>query len=114
MNEDGSDPVEAMHREAVERYREEEECGRRLVEKIHREAVEQYREQRRQEDELIDRMHREAVERPHPLPLPPAGPRDVEYTELPEAKPDSPLYHEWNAYRREVGRLLAEGNAGRH
>ena len=46
--------------------------------------------------------------------MPPVEPLTVHYAELPEAKPDSPLYHEWNTYRREVGRLLAEGNAGRY
>jgi hypothetical protein len=38
----------------------------------------------------------------------------VHFTELAEAKPDSPLYQEWKTYLREVGRLLAEGNLDRH
>lgn len=38
----------------------------------------------------------------------------LHFTELPEAKPDSPLYHAWNTYRREVGRLLAEGYEGHY
>jgi hypothetical protein len=37
----------------------------------------------------------------------------IHYTELAEAKPESPLYLEWNYYRRIVGRLLAEGHEGR-
>src|SRR5260370_37785715 len=37
----------------------------------------------------------------------------IPYTELPEAKPGAPLFLEWNTYRREAGRLLAEGNEGR-
>jgi hypothetical protein len=32
---------------------------------------------------------------------------------LPEDTSDSPIAREWNLYRREVGRLLAEGNEGR-
>jgi hypothetical protein len=46
-------------------------------------------------------------------PLPSTGPATIPYTELPDAKPDSPLFEEWNYYRREVGRLLAEGQEGR-
>ncbi len=38
----------------------------------------------------------------------------IHYTELPECNPDdSGLATESNFYRREVGRLLAEGHAGR-
>jgi hypothetical protein len=49
----------------------------------------------------------------HPQPpLPPAEPRTVHYTELPESA-SGPLAAEWNVYRREVGRLLAEGHEGR-
>jgi hypothetical protein len=38
----------------------------------------------------------------------------VHSSELPAAVPDSPLFREWNFYRREVARLLAEANGGRH
>ena len=37
----------------------------------------------------------------------------IPYTELPPARPDSPIATEWETYRREVGRLLAEGQEGR-
>jgi hypothetical protein len=37
----------------------------------------------------------------------------IPYTELPPADPDSPLAVEWETYRREVGRLLAEGHEGK-
>jgi hypothetical protein len=40
--------------------------------------------------------------------------RTISYTELPEGKADSPLQQEWNTYRREIGRLLAEGHEGRY
>jgi hypothetical protein len=38
----------------------------------------------------------------------------VACTKLPEATPGDALFLEWNFYRREVGRLLAEGNEGRY
>jgi len=38
----------------------------------------------------------------------------VHYTELLPAHPNSPLAVEWELYRREVGRLLAEGYEGKH
>src|ERR1700741_3917299 len=37
----------------------------------------------------------------------------IHYTELGDADPNSQLYVEWSCYKREVGRLLAEGNEGR-
>jgi hypothetical protein len=37
----------------------------------------------------------------------------IPYTGLAEAPPDSPIAMEWNFYRREVGRLLAEGHEGK-
>ena len=40
-------------------------------------------------------------------------PKGIHFTELPEAKPGDVLACEWNTYRREVGRLLSEGQAGR-
>jgi hypothetical protein len=39
--------------------------------------------------------------------------RTIPYTELPEDTTGQPLATEWNFYRREVGRLLAEGHEGR-
>ena len=37
----------------------------------------------------------------------------IHYTELPEASGKSPLSREWNCFRREVVRLLAEGHEGK-
>jgi hypothetical protein len=48
--------------------------------------------------------------------LPPPHPREpaaIDWTDLAEAPPDSPIATEWNYYRRQVGRLLAEGHEGR-
>jgi hypothetical protein len=39
--------------------------------------------------------------------------KTIPWTELPPAQPDSPLAAEWETYRREVGRLLAEGHEGK-
>ena len=38
----------------------------------------------------------------------------IHYTELLPARLDEPLGVEWEFYRREVGRLLAEGYEGKH
>jgi hypothetical protein len=46
-------------------------------------------------------------------PLPPREPPTIHYTELAAAPPDSPIATEWNFYRRQVGRLLAEGHEGK-
>jgi hypothetical protein len=115
MNDDASDLVEQLHRAAVQRYWEEQEHGRALVEQVHREAAERYRAEQMRLDELIDRLHREVAVQAGQASLPPSPAAEtVHFTELPEARPDSPLYREWNTYRREVGRLLAEGSEGRH
>jgi hypothetical protein len=44
--------------------------------------------------------------------LPPQR-QTIHYTELPEDASESPIAREWNLYRREVGRLLAEGHEGK-
>lgn len=62
--------------------------------------------------DLVARIHREALERLGPLPPRPSEPATIHCTELPEAQPGSVLSKEWNTYRREVGRLLAEGHEG--
>lgn len=65
--------------------------------------------------DLVVRVHREAWERyrQQPPPPPPELPT-IHHTELPPAKPGESLAEEWETYRREVGRLLAEGNEGRY
>jgi hypothetical protein len=44
----------------------------------------------------------------------PKSDRTIPYTQLPPARPGSPLAAEWETYRREVGRLLAAGLEGKH
>ncbi len=39
--------------------------------------------------------------------------RTIHYTEVPELPPEHPRYHEGNALRRELPRLLAEGHEGK-
>jgi hypothetical protein len=68
-------------------------------------------------EEWIRRLHQEEIERIHqevpPCPWPPRDVPMIPYTALAEAPPDSPIATEWNFYRRQVGRLLAEGNQGK-
>jgi hypothetical protein len=40
--------------------------------------------------------------------------RTIPWTELPPADPNESLAAEWETYRRELGRLLAEGQEGKY
>jgi hypothetical protein len=40
--------------------------------------------------------------------------RTIPWTELPPANPDEALAAEWETYRRELGRLLSEGQEGKY
>jgi hypothetical protein len=113
MNEDGRELVEQVHREAIERWREEEEKGRKLVEAAFREALERERAEKQRQRAAVEQVHREAIEQGRVQPLLPDEPPTIPYTELPDGKVDSPIASEWNLYRREVGRLLAEGHENR-
>jgi hypothetical protein len=62
--------------------------------------------------DLVARVHREFIER-NPSPPFPERPT-IHYTELPPSRPGDTFAEEWETYRREVGRLLAEGNEGRY
>ena len=44
--------------------------------------------------------------------LPETG-QTIHWSELPPAEPGSPCAEEWETFRREVGRLLAEGDEGK-
>jgi len=92
-----------------------DENGRDVVEAMFRKAIEQQREQEQKDRELVEQVFKEAMARNHQAPVAPAQqPRGIHYTELAEAKPGDTFFHEWNTYRKEVGRLLAEGHEGRH
>ena len=64
--------------------------------------------------ELVERLHRQALEqlRSEAPPEPDVG-QEAPRVDLPPAEPGSPFAEEWEAYRSEVGRLLAEGCRGR-
>jgi hypothetical protein len=47
------------------------------------------------------------------MPFTPGQRPTIHYTQLPDMKEGSVLLPEWNFYRREVARLLAEGYAGK-
>ena len=64
--------------------------------------------------ELICRREQEALESPRSTPATlPTPTATLHHTELPAALPGSPIAEDWEIYRREVGRLLAEGQEGR-
>jgi hypothetical protein len=113
MNENGQELVEPIHRETVEHYEEQKQKGRELVEAMFREALEREQEQKKQQQLLVEQVHREAIEQGRVQPSVPNESATIHHTELPGARPDSPLFQEWTFYRREVGRLLAAGQAGR-
>ena len=113
MNESGRGQAEPQHQEASDPHREQRAMGCQLVEDMIHEAFERERQERQRQHALPDQVHREAAELGR-VPLPsPREPTTVSYTELPDGRPDSPIAREWNFYRREVGRLLAEGHEGR-
>ncbi|HEY7424975.1 MAG TPA: hypothetical protein VH682_12160 [Gemmataceae bacterium] len=62
--------------------------------------------------DLVVRVHQRFREQNPPPP--PTEPPTIHYTELPPSEPGSAIAEEWETYRREVGRLLAEGNEGRY
>jgi hypothetical protein len=64
-------------------------------------------------DQILQ-IQQDATENGHAAALPATDAPAIRYTELPEAKAGEPLAEEWNTYRREIGRLLAEGQQGRH
>jgi hypothetical protein len=113
MNDDGRALVEKMHREAVERIRAGLPPAESNVVVPKPPEAKAETPASQQERALIEKIHREAIERLGEQPLPPIEPRTIHYTELPDPSPDSALFHEWNYYRREVGRLLAEGLEGK-
>jgi hypothetical protein len=68
-------------------------------------------------EDLVRRLQEQENEQirqgaPSP-PFPPRGVATIPYTALAEAPPDSPIATEWNFYRLQVGRLLAEGHQGK-
>lgn len=87
MNESGHQQAEPQSDDSVVRQQELEQLVRALGESRERAAAADQRSN------------------------PPA--RSIPFTELPEAKHDYVFDREWNLYRREVGRWLAEGKEQR-
>jgi hypothetical protein len=115
MHENRDELVRQSHAEAVQRHRVEQQRACEEVEAMFREALERERAQTNERKAPVERGHHEAPESNHVPVLPSRErPRGVHYSELPEANPESPLAAEWNTYRREVGRWLADGLEGRH
>ena len=86
----------------------------RLIEQRHIEAVLGLNEPKKNGRESAEQIDGEALEQARIMPPAlPGEPRTIHYTELPEDTSDSPIAGEWNCYRREVGRLLAEGHENR-
>lgn len=115
MSANEPDLVEGGHREPVQPHGTQQQCRRAQVEALFDQAVQRQREQHDRDRALIERSPREALEdgvatRTHPLDVR----KGVHHTELPEAQPGQLLADEWNTYRREVGRWLAEGQENRH
>jgi hypothetical protein len=79
--------------------------GRELLE-----AVQRDQERKDRERAAAERVHRESAENGRVQRLPPHEPPAIHYAELPEGSANSPIACEWQRYRREVGRLLAEGH----
>lgn len=90
-----------------------DENGSDAAEKIQGDYAERDQDQKEKECDLVEKLHREAVDYYRRNPPPIETSKGIHYTELSEAKPDSHLCHEWNTYRREVGRLLSEGHEGK-
>jgi hypothetical protein len=64
--------------------------------------------------EFLEWLREKELQQCQQEPPPPAPPpRTIHYTELPEDTSQRPCATEWNYYRREVGRLLAEGHEGK-
>jgi hypothetical protein len=63
--------------------------------------------------EQVVQMQREQLLANPPSPRPVEPPQTIHYTELPEDTSDGLITKEWNYYRREVGRLLADGKEGK-
>jgi hypothetical protein len=47
------------------------------------------------------------------VPMFPKSNRAIHYSQLPPAEPDSPINVEYETFRREIGRLIAEGHEGK-
>lgn len=110
MNENKDEPTLPQ---MVERYRRMMREGQGLVETMHRDAITSHRNPHQDGGLFVEQARRQVIEA---VPAPPAESSEaqaVHFTELPRAQAGSRLSREWDFYRHEVHRLLAEGHEGR-
>jgi hypothetical protein len=114
MDQDNRTSTERTDSDLIQRYRQRKQRERELVEAMFREALERERETRANERTPTEEGS-VLTFAPQRQDTPPAieRPRGIPCTELPEALGGT-LTREWNTYRREVGRLLADVQEGRH
>jgi hypothetical protein len=86
---------------------------RELVEQLNGQQASRTVVESESERALEEEIHRQVIAQGLVQPLPPLEPPTIHFTELPEDTSDGPIAGEWNFYRREVGRLLAEGHDGK-
>lgn len=112
MNDQEVTQTEAVP-ELADWFRKQKPTERELVRAMFRAALEGDRESKDQASLAQPQEQPNGVEASAAL-IPPANePQMIHYTELPPAQPHSPLTKEWDFYRREVARLLADGHEGR-
>jgi hypothetical protein len=113
MTKNGSELPEPTLQQMVESYREHMLRGRDLVKLMIHKAAEQERKEWQRQRAVVESVHREALEQGRVAPIPAQEAPTIPYMDLPDGSPASPIAREWNLYRREVGRLLTEGNENR-
>ncbi len=113
MRQEHEDWLAQSHQHAADQYRQQERHALSLVERIHREACEQRRQLEQEARRRMDEVHRQAAEQYRNQPTSSGQPPSVSSIELPDLPADSPTHAEWQTYRRELPRLLKEGQAGK-
>src|SRR5438105_1492409 len=112
MSENEREAAEPRHREEVDHLRQVQEKERALVEALFEQALARHQGPDQRIRALVEVTLRGERDRRRGH-LPPGQTAAIHYTQLPESPPGSPMAGEWDLYRREVGRLLAEGNEGK-
>ena len=110
MDKNEPDLVEQLHREAVQRRREQEAAEHALVEAMFREARERLRQEEEHGNALVELG---TTARPWTPPAESTAADgtadDSTYSELPEARPDSGLYTEWGSLSAGGGTFARRG-----
>jgi hypothetical protein len=114
MDEDTRTSSGETDSDLIQRYRQRKQREREQVQAMFREALERHqgtmtREQAPREQGPVLTFAAPQQDSPPVV----ERPRGVPYTELPEALGGT-LAKEWNTYRREASRLLADGQQGQY